>query len=101
MTKEEILTLAGAGFTAKQIAALNALELQQDPKPKQEPKPEPKPESRKSAEDPAIQKLIEEVTGVKTAIQNGNILNSNQKEPETADSILASIINPPTGKEEK
>lgn len=97
MTKEEILTLAGAGFTAKQIAALNALGLQQDPKPKQDPKPEPK----KSDEDPAIQKLIEEVTGVKAAIQNGNILNSNQKEPETADSILASIINPPTGKEEK
>lgn len=97
MTKEEILTLAGAGFTAKQIAALNALGLQQDPKP--EPTPEPNPEPKKPAEDPAIQKLIEEVTGVKAAIQNGNILNSNQKEPETADSILASIINPPTKEE--
>ena len=95
MTKEEILTLAGAGFTAKQIAALNALGLQQDPKP------EPKAEPVKPSEDPAIQKLIEEVTGVKAAIQNGNIVNSTQKEPETADSILASIINPPTVKEEK
>ena len=97
MTKEEILTLAGAGFTAKQIAALNALGLQQDPKP--EPKQEPKTEPVKPAEDPAIQKLIEEVTGVKAAIQNGNIINSNQKNPETADSILASIINPPTKEE--
>ena len=97
MTKEEILTLAGAGFTAKQIAALNALELQQDPKP--EPKPEPKTEPVKPVEDPAIQKLIEDVTGVKAAIQSGNIANSNQPKAQSADDILASIINPPTKEE--
>ena len=39
---EDILTLAKAGFTAQQIAALNT--VQQDPAPQPEPAPAPQPE---------------------------------------------------------
>ena len=92
MTKEEILTLAGAGFTAKQIAALNAVNVSREEK--KEPVKDPEP-----AKDPEIEKLIAQVTGLKETIQAGNITNSNQPKAQSADDILASIINPP--KEEK
>ena len=90
MTKEEILTLAGAGFTAKQIAALNAVSREEKKEPVKDPEP---------AKDPEIEKLIAQVTGLKETIQAGNITNSNQPKAQSADDILASIINPP--KEEK
>lgn len=93
MTKDEILTLARAGFTAAQIAALNSVNTA---------KPEPaKPaEDPKRAEDPAMSKLLEELTGIKSTIQNNNITNSNMPKEQSADDILASIINPPQ-KEDK
>lgn len=91
MTKEEILTLAGAGFTAKQIAALNAVNVSREASVEEEREPE-KPEP---AKDPEIEKLIAQVTGLKETIQAGNIANSNQPKAQSADDILASIINPP------
>lgn len=94
MTKNEILTLARAGFTAQQIAALNSVATQ--PAPAQPAQPEPV----KPAEDPAMSKLLEELTGIKSSIQNSNITNSSMPKEQSADDILASIINPPQ-KEDK
>ena len=92
MTKDEILTLARAGFTATQIAALNSVNTAK-PEPA---KPEPtKPAPAQTAEDPAMTKLLEELTGIKSSIQNNNISNSNMPKEQSADEILASIINPP------
>ena len=92
MTKDEILTLARAGFTATQIAALNSVNTAK-PEPA---KPEPtKPAPAQPAEDPAMTKLLEELTGIKSSIQNNNISNSNMPKEQSADEILASIINPP------
>lgn len=93
MTKDEILTLARAGFTAAQIAALNSVNAAKSEPAK--PEPEAKP-----AEDPAMSKLLEELTGIKSTIQNNNITNSNMPKEQSADDILASIINPPQ-KEDK
>lgn len=97
MTKDEILTLARAGFTAQQIAALNSVNVSREtskPEPAQ-----PEPAQQAPAEDPAMSKLLEELTGIKSSIQNSNITNSNMPKEQSADDILASIINPP--KEDK
>ena len=95
MTKDEILTLARAGFTATQIAALNSVNTAK-PEPA---KPEPTKPAPAQPADPAMTKLLEELTGIKSSIQNNNISNSNMPKEQSADEILASIINPP--KEEK
>lgn len=105
MTKDEILTLARAGFTAAQIAALNSVNTAK-PEPATPalapatPAPAPAtPAPATPAEDPAMTKLLEELTGIKSSIQNNNITNSNMPKAQSADDILASIINPP--KEDK
>lgn len=89
MTKEDILTLAKAGFSAAQIAALNA--VQKAPEPVKEPEKAPE----KTPDDAALNKLMEELTGIKADIKASNLAGASQPEPETADSILAAIINPP------
>lgn len=94
MTKDEILTLARAGFTAAQIAALNSVNTA-----KPEPATPATPAPATPAEDPAMTKLLEELTGIKSSIQNNNITNSNMPKEQSADDILASIINPPTKEE--
>ena len=100
MTKDEILTLARAGFTATQIAALNSVNTAKPEPAKPEPaKPEPTKPAPAQPADPAMTKLLEELTGIKSSIQNNNISNSNMPKEQSADEILASIINPP--KEEK
>lgn len=89
MTKEDILTLAKAGFTAAQIAALNSIAAQPAaPEPQTAPEPQITP-----GDD--IQKLIDEMSGVKAAVQTLNLNQAAQPKLETADDILASIINPP------
>lgn len=105
MTKDEILTLARAGFTAAQIAALNSVATQPAPaqpapSPAQPAPAQPASDPAKPAEDPAMTKLLEELTGIKSTIQNNNISNSNMPKTQSADEILASIINPPQ-KEDK
>lgn len=92
MKKVDILTLAKAGFTAAQIAALSKIQ--------EEPKTEPKTEEQKSPEnktDPAPgtdEALLKAIEGLGVKIEGMNINASNQPEVETADQILASIINP-------
>jgi len=84
MKVEDIKLLAKAGFTAEQIAAFSQLGMgaaAPDPVEKQT--------------DP-YQKIIDKVGELETSFQRAMVNNAQQPEvqPETADSILANIINP-------
>ena len=77
MTQNDVLTLARAGFTAQQISALAQMQpVQQQMQP---------------VGDPFVQQLAK----LTQAIQANGILSTQQPNPETADEVLASIINPP------
>ena len=70
---ENVLVLAKAGFTAQQIAGLSMLAGQ----PAQ-------------PVDPVLAEL-QKLTGL---VQGSNIMNVNQPKVQTAEEILAEIINP-------
>ena len=76
MTQNDILTLARAGFTAQQISALAQMQPVQQMQP---------------IGDPFAQQLAQ----LTQAIQANGILSAQQPKLETADDVLASIINPP------
>ena len=78
MRIEDILALAKAGFTADQISRLAAI-------PQPQPQPQPQPENDFAAQ----------LAALTSAIHANGILGSAQPKQETADDILASIINPP------
>ena len=75
MKIEDILTLAKAGFTADQISRLAAI-----------PQPQPQPQNNDFAS---------QLAALTAAIYANGILGSEQPKQETAEDILASIINPP------
>ena len=82
MNFEDILILARAGFTAEQISKISQLhQLSQPVQPVQPVQPE---------NDFAAQ-----LAALTAAIQANGILGSVQTKQETAEDILASIINPP------
>ena len=112
---EEILTLAKAGFTAQQIAALNmvgsaaptvnttaptaptgaqvstapAVQTQQPTTPAPVAAPAPAPQGA-TADD-----ILKAISGLSAQVTTGLIQTTPQPTPATAESILAEIINPP------
>ena len=77
MTRDEILVLAKAGFTAEQIAALSSVH---------QPAPQPNFDGYMDKMDELIK-----------TVQASNVAASrNDVRVETTDDILAAIINPPT-----
>lgn len=112
---EDILVLAKAGFTAEQIAALNsavkAPEAATAPAPEVEapapapapeaPAPAPAPEAKATAAPHSVDDVLQAISGLSASIQNANLLQTQMPtEQKTAETILASIINPPKKKEE-
>ena len=111
MKIDDIIALAKAGFTMEQIGELNRILAQPEqkpapaPQPKPAPAPQPKPAPAPQPEpapapqqEPAkdYQKIFEELTGIKQAIQQGNIGSDSFTKPtRTTDDILAELINPP------
>lgn len=104
-TNNEILTLAKAGFTAQQIAALNILEdlpkvsaPAPEPTPASElvPAPEPAPAEPAPAQGASLDDVLGAVNSLTKTFQNGFLQGAEQPQPVTAESILAEIINPPT-----
>ena len=105
MKIDDIIALAKAGFTMEQMSELNRILSQPEPEPapQPEPKPEPVPQPEPAPApapqpEPAkdYQKIFEELTGIKQAIQLGNIgTDSFTKPTRTTDDILADLINPP------
>lgn len=84
MTKNEILTLAKAGFTAQQIAALSAVQAPAAPAAPTAPAAPAAPTTPLTYEQ--FQQELQKMA-LMGAQQSGVV--------ETADSVLASIINPP------
>lgn len=106
-TNNEILTLAKAGFTAQQIAALNILEdlpkasapaPEQAQAPDQTPAPEPAPvePTQAPSQGTSLDDVLGAVNSLTKTFQNGFLQGAEQPQPVTAESILAEIINPPT-----
>ena len=119
---EDILVLAKAGFTAQQIAALSqvgsaaptvdttvptaptgslaatapAVQAQQPTTAPAPTAPAPATSAPHSVDD-----VLAAISGLTTTIQSQNLLNAQMpQEQKTAETILASIINPPKKKEE-
>lgn len=83
MTNNDILILARAGFTAEQIAALNAI--------KEEPEQQPAPQPAENTDQ-----ILNAIKGLGSQIQSSNLQAAEQPvQPVTVDNILANIINPP------
>ena len=102
---EDILVLAKAGFTAEQIAALNSATKEKAP---EAPTPAPAPEAPTKTPEAiltvaphSVDDVLAAISGLSASIQNANLLQAQMPtEQKTAETILASIINPPTKKEE-
>ncbi|MBR2702265.1 MAG: hypothetical protein IKE77_09285 [Erysipelotrichaceae bacterium] len=99
---EDILTLARAGFTAQQIAALN--QVQQPVAPEVAPAAPEAPEAPvtpPTAAPHTVDDVLSAITGLSQQMQQNNLLNMTQVQPaqKTATEVLAQIINPPTKKE--
>ena len=117
-SNDDILTLAKAGFTAEQIAALNAVKAPEAPEVPADPAdpaapaapaaPAPVPgmpimamptsnpvqipeQAAASTDD-----ILKAINGLTATMQNGFIQGSSQPTPPTAETILSEIINPPS-----
>lgn len=103
MNANDVLTLARAGFTAQQIAALASVNQQTEaPAQPAQPAAPAQPVPPAAPAQPAAAPSNDDVSavlaklGVLTeAIQSNGLLNANQPKQETADEILAAIIQPP------
>lgn len=101
----DVLTLARAGFTAQQIAALATVNQPAPAAPEQpaapaQPVPAPAPAQPAAAPSNDDVSAVLAKLGVLTeAIQSNGLLNANQPKQQTADEILAAIIQPPNNKE--
>ena len=119
---DDILVLAKAGFTAEQIATLNSATTNSlqvgaaSPQPTQAaptlsnktpeaptPAPEaPAPAAPSTAAPHSVDDVLAAISGLSASIQNANLLAAQMPtEQKTAETILASIINPPTKPKEE
>lgn len=110
---EDILTLAKAGFTAQQIAALNQVQQPVAPEvttppaaPEVTPPAQVAPEVQTPPAQPTVaphtvDDVLSAITGLSQQMQQNNLLNATLEsaQPKTATEVLAQIINPPTKKE--
>ena len=110
---EEILTLAKAGFTAQQIAALNMVgnaapaapttpQAAPDvaaptpaPVAAPAPVPAPAPAPAPAPQGATADDILKAISGLSAQVTTGLIQSTPQPTPATAESILAEIINPP------
>ena len=102
--KADILALAKAGFSAKQIATILNEDLRdvlpgEKPVPVPQPKPEHEPENKgenksENVSENAIQMMNHKFDQMIQLMQAQNLANSQQPKQESVDDIIASIINP-------
>ena len=91
MNAKDIIALANAGFTADQIAKIAQAD-EPAPAPSAEPAAEPAPAQQAPFE---YANLLDKMDTLVAQIQQSAILNSAQPKEESADDILAAIIDPP------
>ena len=99
MKFEDILILAKAGFTAEQISKISQLHQLSQPVQPVQPVQPAQPVQPVQPVQPEND-FAAQLARLTAAIQANGILGSAQPKQETAEDILASIINPPV-KEEK
>lgn len=96
MNVKDIIALANAGFSAEQIAGLQAAEAAApapaaaDP----QPAPAPAPADPQPAPDP-VAAMLQRIGVALDNLQAANIRSSEQPHELTADEVLAQVINPP------
>ena len=101
MEMQDILTLARAGFTAQQIAALSQIshtpqpEPTPAPQPAPNPAPAPQPHPEPQPQTPEVDPILAALGDIKSAINAQAIANTQQPKETTAYDTLAAIINPP------
>ena len=86
MKASDIIALATAGYTAEQIAVIAKAAKEQ---PMQQPVQQPVQQPDGYAD------LMDRLDALTAQIQQSAILNSAQPHEDTADDILANIIDPP------
>lgn len=93
MNAKDIIALANAGFTADQIAKIAQAD---DPAPAPAAEPAPAPAPAPAQQAPfEYANLLDKMDTLVAQIQQSAILNSAQPKEESADDILAAIIDPP------
>lgn len=102
MTQNDILTLAKAGFNAQQIAALNKVGSQQGQPVNNDPymltspaRATASPVNYGVPNNNTLDTLTAQVEALTQSVQSNAILGTAQPLPQSADDILAEIINPP------
>ena len=85
MKMNQLRALFEAGLTDEQIAAVLGTSRQQ------EPAPEPEKKDEQTAPD-VQQQILQAITGLTETIQASNIAGAKNKEPETIDDILGSLL---------
>lgn len=109
MNTNEILELVRAGYTKDEITAMGADPEKKEPEKKEPEKTQPekkepeKKEPEKTQPDNSgdlLKLLVEKFDDLKTAIQDNNIKNSNNKmvSDTPPEELLAEIIEPPKRK---
>lgn len=95
MTQNDILILAKAGFTAQQIAALSVTQVPAVPAEPAAPAVPPAPPAPAAPAAPPVQAPLT-YEQFQHELQKMALMGAQQSgKVETADSVLASIINPP------
>lgn len=113
MKASEILQLINAGYTKAEIDAMenpetdvqvSNMEPETTPaaEPETPPDPKPTPETPQTV-NPQIEALTQQINSLVSAIQRSNLLNSQQPQQprESAEDILANIIQPTHKKPDK
>lgn len=112
-SKDDIMELIQAGFTPDQIVALSSKQApdaflpSQSPEPEQpqapavpeqpEPAPAPAPAPENAPKGATMDDVLAGITALNANMQKSMLQNSSQPnggQPQTAESILAQIINP-------
>lgn len=112
MTQADILALAHAGFTSTQILAIGQL-TQQQPMVQtsvvQQPVVQTPVVQQPVVQQPVVQQpvvqtdpVLEQLKILTGAVQSNALLTAQQtQQTQTADTVLASIINPPAKEDNK
>ena len=95
MTVNDILALAKAGFTATQIAAINAAFGTPPAAPAPAPAPAPAATPAPAAPVDQSAEILKQLGIISGQITAANIAGTQQPPTQTADQILAEIIAPP------
>lgn len=94
MTQQEILTLAKAGFTAQQIAALSAVNATQQANASVQAATPAVQQQTAQIHPDQMEQLNQQIAQLTGMVHASNIMGTQQPQPETVDDILAQIINP-------